>query len=147
MAIYTKTGDKGETSLANGTRVSKTDVRVEAYGTVDELNSWIGLLTSMTESSSEPAMQQVSGQLLWIQNKLFNMGAELSAAPGEWIADADIKQLEVWIDTMQNMVPKQKGFLLPTGSVFPVSNAAYSRIWFSRLPLSAKKNSPVEPAR
>ncbi len=116
MAIYTKTGDKGETSLANGTRVSKTDVRVEAYGTVDELNSWIGLWTSMTESSSEPAMRQVSGQLLWIQNKLFNMGAELSAAPGEWIADADIKQLEVWIDTMQNMVPKQKGFLLPTGS-------------------------------
>ena len=71
--IYTKTGDKGQTSLANGQRVAKTDVRIEAYGTVDELNSWIGALRVVADDS----------QLEWIQNKLFNLGAELSDAPGE----------------------------------------------------------------
>ena len=116
MAIYTKTGDKGETSLANGSRVSKTDVRVEAYGTVDELNSWIGLLACKTQASSVTEMQPLDAQLSWIQNKLFNLGAELSAAPGEWIQDADVRQVEAWIDAMQREVPRQKGFLLPAGS-------------------------------
>ncbi len=104
--IYTKTGDKGETSLANGQRVSKTDARIEAYGTVDELNSWVGALRVLV---SEP-------QLEWVQNKLFNLGAELSDAPGEWIKAADVQQLEQWIDTMQAVVPKQHAFLLPAGS-------------------------------
>lgn len=106
--IYTKTGDKGETSLANGQRVAKTDVRIEAYGTVDELNSWIGLL--------RVAASDVQAELEWIQNKLFNLGAELSEAPGEWIVEADVKQLEAWIDAMQAVVPKQHAFLLPVGS-------------------------------
>ena len=106
--IYTKTGDKGETSLANGQRVAKTDARIEAYGTVDELNSWIGLL--------RVAVSEAQTELEWIQNKLFNLGAELSEAPGEWIVEADVKQLEVWIDAMQAVVPKQRAFLLPGGS-------------------------------
>lgn len=104
--IYTKTGDKGETSLANGQRVSKTDARIEAYGTVDELNSWVGALRVLV---SEP-------QLEWVQNKLFNLGAELSEAPGEWIKAADVQQVEQWIDAMQSVVPKQHAFLLPAGS-------------------------------
>ena len=116
MAIYTKTGDKGETSLANGSRVPKTDVRVEAYGTVDELNSWIGLLACKTQASSVTGIQLLSAQLSWIQNKLFNLGAELSATPGEWITATDVKQVEAWIDAMQKEVPRQKGFLLPAGS-------------------------------
>ena len=103
--IYTKTGDKGDTSLANGQRVSKTDARIEAYGTVDELNSWIGLLR----------VSYPSAQLEWIQNKLFNLGASLSAAPGEWIAEADVQQLEQWIDCMQETTPKQRAFVLPAG--------------------------------
>ncbi len=103
--IYTKTGDKGTTSLANGQRVEKTDVRIEAYGTVDELNSWIGMLQVTFPSE----------QLQWIQNKLFNIGAELSEAPGEWITESDVYQLEQWIDAMQEVVPKQKAFVLPTG--------------------------------
>ena len=112
--IYTKTGDKGSTSLASGERVPKTDLRVEAYGTVDELNSWIGMLSvSLPASDSD---QPTAKQLMWLQNKLFNLGAELSAAPGEWITEADVKQVETWIDAMQAVVPKQKGFLLPTGS-------------------------------
>ena len=103
--IYTKTGDKGTTSLANGERVAKTDVRIEAYGTVDELNSFIGLLRVAAESE----------QLAWIQNRLFNLGALLSAAPGEWISEADVHQLEQWIDAMQAVVPPMRAFILPAG--------------------------------
>lgn len=105
MSIYTKTGDKGTTSLASGQRVAKTDARIEAYGTVDELNSWIGMLQALYPSE----------QLQWIQNKLFNLGAELSEAPGEWITEADVHQLEQWIDAMQEIVPKQHAFVLPAG--------------------------------
>ena len=108
MAIYTKTGDKGTTSLASGERVSKTDVRIDAYGTVDELNSWVGMLRACAQHADE--------QLQWIQNKLFNLGAALSEAPGEWITEQDVLQLENWIDAMQEQLPKQKAFLLPAGS-------------------------------
>ena len=103
--IYTKTGDKGETSLANGQRVPKTDARLEAYGTVDELNSWIGALRVLHKDA----------QLEWIQNTLFNLGAALSEAPGEWVTEKDVTQLEQWIDAMQAQVPPQRAFLLPAG--------------------------------
>ena len=113
MPVYTKTGDKGETSLANGARISKSDARIEAYGTVDELNSWIGLLRFSLADSQQPT---ANSQLQWLQNKLFNLGAALSLAPGEWITDADVRQLELWIDEMQAQVPRQKSFILPSGS-------------------------------
>ena len=112
--IYTKTGDKGETSLASGARVPKTDVRIEAYGTVDELNSWIGLLRAGVQGS-DPWMEDVQNQLEWIQNRLFNLGAALSEAPGKWIGETDVTQLEQWIDAMQTVVPKQHAFVLPAG--------------------------------
>ncbi|MBQ7631397.1 MAG: cob(I)yrinic acid a,c-diamide adenosyltransferase [Paludibacteraceae bacterium] len=108
MAIYTKTGDKGETSLANGERVPKTDVRIEAYGTIDELSSCIGLLRVALDAAQ-------SEQLGWIQNKLFNIGAALSAARGEWIKEEDVLQLEQWIDILQSQTPKQHAFVLPAG--------------------------------
>ncbi len=111
--IYTKTGDKGTTSLANGERVDKTDARIEAYGTVDELNSWIGFLRAgISANGQQPT---ANSQLEWIQNKLFNLGAELSEAPGEWICEADVRQLEQWIDAMVNETPKQHAFVLPAG--------------------------------
>ena len=111
--IYTKTGDTGETSLANGTRVPKTDPRIEAYGTVDELNSWMGALRAEIANSQQLT---ANSQLDWIQNKLFNLGAALSEAPGQWIDVSDVKQLEGWIDAMQAIVPKQKAFILPMGT-------------------------------
>ena len=120
--IYTKTGDLGETSLASGKRVSKTDARIEAYGTVDELNSWIGLLRAGMKHSefrvqnSDVRVQSSDEQLQWIQNKLFNLGAALSDAPGQWIRESDVQQLEQWIDAMQAEVPKQRAFILPAGS-------------------------------
>lgn len=115
MAIYTKTGDRGETSLANGQRVSKADARIEAYGAVDELNSWIGLLRSKPTPAPTVGGGELDTQLAWVQHKLFNLGAALSLAPGEWIVDADAKQLEAWIDALQALVPKQRAFVLPAG--------------------------------
>lgn len=119
MAIYTKTGDKGETSLANGERISKADARIEAYGTVDELNSWIGLLRAGLNGPTSGISlkgERIDEQLAWMQNKLFNIGAALSLAPGEWIASADVQQVEVWIDAMQEVIPKQRAFVLPSGN-------------------------------
>ncbi|MCQ2333046.1 MAG: cob(I)yrinic acid a,c-diamide adenosyltransferase [Paludibacteraceae bacterium] len=106
MKIYTKTGDKGQTSLANGQRVSKTDVRIAAYGTADELNSVVGLLRSKLDDQ----------QFAWVQNKLFNLGAYLAGAEGEWINQIDVTQLEQWMDEMQAMVQPQHAFVLPGGS-------------------------------
>lgn len=139
--IYTKTGDKGETSLASGQRVPKTDARIEAYGTVDELNSWVGALRAALKSSNPNAnanaatnpnanadanANSIDQQLEWVQNKLFNLGADLSDAPGEWILEEDVKLLELWIDDIQTIVPKQRAFLLPTGSE-PVTRAHICR--------------------
>ena len=119
MSVYTKTGDKGETSLANGKRISKADARIEAYGTVDELNSWIGLLRAeianvqpLTSNSQPPT---TGDRLQWLQNKLFNLGAALSEAPGEWISDTDVQQLEQWIDQVQSQLPNLHAFVLPSG--------------------------------
>lgn len=112
--IYTKTGDKGETSLASGQRVSKTDVRIEAYGTVDELNSWVGALQSVI--TNDELRVENGKQLAVIQHKLFNLGAELSEAPGEWITENDVNAVEKWIDEIQAVVPPQRAFLLPAGS-------------------------------
>ena len=119
MAIYTRTGDKGETSLANGERISKADARIEAYGTVDELNSWIGLLRAGLNGPIPDLSLGGAGideQLAWMQNKLFNLGAALSLAPGEWVSATDVAQVEAWIDAMQAEVPKQRAFILPAGS-------------------------------
>lgn len=107
MSIYTKTGDNGTTSLANGVRVPKTDIRLEAYGTADELNSFVGWLRSHMEEQE---------RLEWIQNKLFNLGAQLSEAPGEWITEADVHRVEQWIDAIQAELPPLRAFILPGGN-------------------------------
>ena len=115
MSIYTKTGDKGQTSLASGQRVPKNDARIEAYGTVDELNSWVGHLRAEIQST-DCATDNVQTELQWTQNKLFNLGAALSEAPGEWLAEADVKQLEKWIDELQAQLPPLRAFVLPAGT-------------------------------
>lgn len=110
MSIYTKTGDKGQTSLANGERVDKTDARIEAYGTADELNSWVGLLASKSQD------EIIGARLERIQNGLFNLGALLSSAPGDWITAADVQEIEVWLDELQTELPPLRAFVLPGGS-------------------------------
>lgn len=102
------------TSLANGERVSKSELRIDTYGTCDELNSWIGYLRASMVSSSLYEEQNV--QLQWMQNKLFNLGALLSKASGEWILAEDVERIEQLIDIMQQEIPAQRSFLLPMGS-------------------------------
>ena len=122
--IYTKTGDNGTTSLASGERVPKSDLRIETYGTADELNSYFGWLGAMLgrmrgEIPIDEPQSDVTihcTQVLTIQNKLFNLGAFLSCAPGDWITEADVTEVEHWIDKLQSELPPQHAFLLPAGS-------------------------------
>ena len=124
MMIYTKTGDNGTTALASGARVRKSDLRIETYGTSDELNSyfgWLGaLLAELAEqlphtAPSADVMEHIR-QVSTIQNKLFNLGAFLSLAPGTWLDDADVSEIEHWIDAIQAELPPQHAFVLPAGS-------------------------------
>lgn len=116
MKIYTKTGDAGLTSLIGGVRVSKADIRLDAYGTVDELNSYIGLIRDQEITSAQ------KDALMQVQEHLFIMGALLAAdneksrmkLPG--LYPADIEQLEHGIDAMQQELAPLKNFILPGGS-------------------------------
>ncbi len=115
MKIYTKTGDKGTTALLGGVRVSKAHLRLEAYGTVDELNSYVGLLNDQEVNQPHRPL------LLKIQDRLFTVGASLATAPGKEIRMApdleeeDIYLLEQAIDEMENSLEPLKSFILPGG--------------------------------
>jgi cob(I)alamin adenosyltransferase len=117
--IYTKTGDKGETSLIGGKRVPKFHPRIEAYGTVDELNSFIGLLRDQPEVA--PSYKEI---LFHIQDRLFTLESVLALDPETpvdmelpEIAESDIKLLESEIDAMNEVLPELKSFILPGGHV------------------------------
>jgi len=116
MKIYTKTGDKGFTSLIGGTRVPKHHLRIESYGTVDELNSYIGLIRD------QDVAEHHKGVLKHIQDKLFTIGATLAADPEKSkmiIPDldlADIELLEQEMDAMDEELPQLKHFILPGGN-------------------------------
>lgn len=116
MKIYTKTGDDGTTSLFSGGRVPKTHLRVEAYGTVDELNSALGMARALQPS------QQVDGWLAQAQRQLFHLGADLATpldAKSAWVVrmDADtVVWLEARIDEMTAALPALTSFILPGGS-------------------------------
>jgi cob(I)alamin adenosyltransferase len=117
MKIYTKTGDKGQTSLIGGTRVPKHHLRIETYGTVDELNSYIGLV-----SDSFPHAH-TNNLLKEIQDRLFTIGSSLASDPEKSkmkipdLKDEDIQLLENEIDTMNEVLPELKSFILPGGNV------------------------------
>jgi cob(I)alamin adenosyltransferase len=115
--IYTKTGDHGETGLFDGTRVSKSDARVDAYGEVDELNAWLGVVRAHAPGTDIDTM------LDRIQRDLFALGASL-ADPRHRIAarvekaaltDADVVRLEGWIDALEEGVPPLRRFILAGG--------------------------------
>ncbi|MDX5404310.1 MAG: cob(I)yrinic acid a,c-diamide adenosyltransferase, partial [Bacteroidota bacterium] len=115
MKIYTKTGDKGTTSLLGGTRVPKYDPRIEAYGTVDELNSFLGLLADQVSDAS------MNDELRGIQTLLFTIGSRLAAEPGESkfplpeIKEEDISALESAMDRMDDQLTPLRNFILPGG--------------------------------
>jgi cob(I)alamin adenosyltransferase len=116
MKIYTKTGDKGTTSLIGGTKVPKSHLRIEAYGTVDELNSHIGLCKDLVTD------QKAQELLLEVQDRLFTIGSSLACdpikAPKMRIPDlkeTDVELLEKEMDRMNEVVPPMKSFILPGG--------------------------------
>lgn len=115
MKIYTKTGDKGETSLFGGGRVTKSSIRIETYGTVDELNSTIGLARSFGLSS------QIEAYCVQIQNDLFVLGADLATPPSakaqiDRISESHTEGLEKYIDTLDGSLEPLKFFILPAGT-------------------------------
>ena len=116
MKIYTKKGDEGKTSLIGGTRVSKHHTRIEAYGTIDELNSWIGLLRD------QPEYKDQNNLLLEIQDRLFTLGSLLAADPQKskmtlpQLSEKDVEVLEQAIDMMEQTLPEMKSFVLPGGN-------------------------------
>ncbi|MFC4319852.1 cob(I)yrinic acid a,c-diamide adenosyltransferase [Litchfieldia salsa] len=121
MKIYTKTGDKGKTSLVYGDRVSKSDIRVEAYGTCDEANSFIGLALSHLKKSGEfENKEKVLEVFHKVQTDLFHVGAELATPTGKevkWSLKAeDIVFLEQTIDQWDQELPQLMNFILPGGS-------------------------------
>ncbi len=125
--IYTKTGDLGKTSLIGGTKVPKSHLRIESYGTVDELNSYIGLLSDhLTDTHSKKILKE-------IQDRLFTVGSSLACDPDKEplmkipdLKEKDIVLLEKEIDTMNETLPVMKSFILPGGHV-AVSTAHVAR--------------------
>lgn len=122
--LYTRTGDQGETSLVGGQRVAKDSIRLESYGTLDELSSHLGKVASLCDD-------EIRGQIHEIQNELFNIGSYLATlpAPGEQPAcpsledGARLQQLELWIDALDEQTPPMKCFILPGGD--PVAAEAH----------------------
>lgn len=146
MRIYTKTGDKGETSLFGGKRVKKDNLRIEACGTVDELNSVIGVVRSMR------VFREVDKVLEGVQNDLFVLGADL--ATPEWkvhrrarearIRDDHVKAIEAIIDRIQAKLPPLRRFVLPGGSS-PASHLHLARAVCRRAERRVVKSSQEEP--
>jgi cob(I)alamin adenosyltransferase len=116
MKIYTKNGDKGTTSLIGGTRVPKHSLRIESYGTVDELNSYIGLIRD------QGIDEKYKTQLLEIQDRLFTIGSSLAADPEKSkmklpdLIESDVQFLEDKMDEMDEQLPELKFFILPGGN-------------------------------
>lgn len=148
VKIYTRTGDGGETGLFDGTRVAKSDPRVAAYGEVDELNAWLGLVRAeMTDPDLAPMLEQ-------IQRDLFALGARL-ADPAKKIAERvtkavvtgeDISRLESWIDRLESELPPLRRFILAggtrTGAALHVSRTICRRAERSMVALGS---DAVEP--
>lgn len=148
MKIYTKTGDTGQTGLIGGRRVSKADLRIDTYGTVDELNAWIGLLRDQATNGERREL------LKEIQDRLFTVGAELATDPDKApkqaipsIVAADVTLLETSMDTMDDTLPELRAFVLPGGhpavSFCHVARTVCRRA--ERLVISLHKTAPVDP--
>ena len=121
--VYTKTGDAGQTRLAGGQKVWKDSLRVEAYGTVDEVNASIGVARVMNADmiGHQTQAEQLEQDLRWIQNKLFDVGGILATAPGQTfknmpqVGEQDVTKLEKMIDRCQKDLAPLKEFILPGG--------------------------------
>ena len=152
--VYTRTGDAGKTRLVGGQEVWKDSLRVDAYGTIDELNSLLGLaraINTQTNGESDAALI-LETSLKWIQNKLFDLGAILATAPGQSfvkmsnVTADDVARLERVIDDCQRDLEPLKEFILPGGgqlsALLHVSRTVCRRA--ERLVVSLSKVEPVK---
>lgn len=152
--VYTRTGDAGKTRLAGGQEVWKDSTRVDAYGTVDELNSMLGLVRVSNEqaSTNAEASEFIENILKWTQNKLFDLGGILATAPGEsfpnmpTVTSEDVVHLEHLIDECQKDLAPLKEFILPGGgqisALFHVARTICRRA--ERLCVSLTKEESVD---
>lgn len=143
--IYTKTGDKGETGLFGGKRLPKNHIRIESYGTVDELNSYIGMLRDLVPNDHQKVI------LKEIQDRLFTIGSNLASDPDKNmttpdIKAADIELLEQEIDAMNEVLPALKNFILPGGhttvSFCHIARTVCRRA--ERMVVALHHNEPIE---
>ncbi len=131
IKVYTKTGDKGQTALVGGHRVSKGEMRLETYGTVDELNALLGMLRAELTAPADSAESKQIGssihldldkQMARIQNSLFDLGSLLACDQSDiWkklpsVGEIEIAELEKWIDEMTAHLPELRNFILPGGT-------------------------------
>ena len=122
--VYTRQGDQGDTALAGGQRVAKDSARIEAYGTVDELNAFIGVVRATTADATagEPRLAMLAAILLRVQHELFNLGSILATLPEDVhpkqarVTDAEVAQLEKEMDRMNEELAPLRSFVLPGGS-------------------------------
>ena len=125
--VYTRTGDGGQTRLAGGQQVWKDGLRVEAYGTVDELNALLGVVQAANNEQrpKDTSVKRVTAELLWVQHKLFDAGGLLATAPGQIfegmpsITDSDVTRLEQDMDEWQKDLKPLQEFILPGGGKVP----------------------------
>jgi cob(I)alamin adenosyltransferase len=146
MKIYTKTGDTGMTSLFGGARLPKDHIRIESYGTIDELNSNIGVIADSIDN------QLVISELHYIQDRLFTVGSHLASDPSKEmivpdIFESDIELLEKSMDNMNEVLPELRHFILPGGhisvSFCHVTRCVCRRA--ERLVVTLNHNETVEP--
>jgi len=122
LKVYTKTGDKGTTGLADGTRIQKDDLRIECYGTIDELNSILGICRQNLDEIPKKEKNVLDSWIFAIQNDLFNIGSDLATPlASRWenmiiLSDKDTVQLEKMIDYCQNMLEPLHEFVVPGGT-------------------------------
>jgi len=122
--VYTRRGDKGDTALAGGQRVPKDGPRIEAYGTVDELNAFLGVARAAMDelAAAQPRLAELAAILLRVQHELFNLGSILATLPEDVhprqarVTDAEVAQLEKEMDRMNEELPPLASFVLPGGS-------------------------------
>jgi len=153
--VYTRRGDTGDTALAGGQRVAKDSLRIEAYGTVDELNSFLGMARASAGESA--ATQSLAEILLRVQHELFNLGSILATLPADVhpkqarVTEADVTQLEVEMDRMNEGLPPLRSFILPGGSrlnaELHVCRTVCRRAERLSVALAREENMPAEAVR
>lgn len=157
--VYTRGGDSGQTSLVGGQRVAKDALRIEAYGTVDELNSFVGVARASLEERMPdcPALAELAAILRRVQHELFNLGSILATLPADVhprqprVTDREIAQLELEIDRMNEVLPLLRSFVLPGGSrlnaELHVCRTVCRRAERLAVTLARQEQVPGEPVR